>query len=394
MGVMTHIFEPSRAFALNRLCRFTPKMGGIYAYRRNTDPGPDREPDVSMLSPYLRRRLLTEAEVVAAAMGAHGDLAEKFVQEVVWRSYHKGYLEQFPSIWAAYHSGVRHGENRLATEAGLLRVYHDACEGRTGIACFDAWAQELVQTGWLHNHARMWFASIWMFTLRLPWELGAALFLRHLLDADPASNTISWRWVAGLHTKGKHYVARADNIARYTEGRFHPLGQLDETPEPLVEMVTHPRQPLAEAGHLPEGRFALLLHDDDLGFDSLGLDPAQVESVGLVSTANGAEKARNFAQGMLADTRERLGSGQILQPAEVADWVAARSVPVVTPWAPVGGNADLLADLDLIRIRREWDSAIWPLATRGFFHLRQALPDLLHRARSDRSESIDRTVVL
>jgi deoxyribodipyrimidine photo-lyase len=65
--------------------------------------------------------------------------------------------------------------------------------------------QELVETGYLHNHARMWFASIWIFTLRLPWELGADFFLRHLLDGDAASNTLSWRWVAGLHTKGKHY---------------------------------------------------------------------------------------------------------------------------------------------------------------------------------------------
>ena len=376
---MDRIFEPSRAFALHRLRRFTPRMGGIYAYGRNTDPGPAREPDVSMLSPYIRRRVLTEAEVVTAAFDAHGELSMKFVQEVVWRSYHKGYLEQFPSIWAAYQTGLRHGENRLATESGLRRVYHDACQGRTGIACFDAWAEELVQTGWLHNHARMWFASIWMFTLRLPWELGAAFFLRHLLDADPASNTISWRWVAGLHTRGKHYVARAENIARYTEGRFNPQGDLDETPEPLVEPYAHPRQQLAPSGVAPQGRFALLLHDDDLGFDSLGLDLTQLADVALVSTAQGADPQRGFVAGLLADTRERLGTGQIISPAQVGEFVAAQTVPVVTPWAPLGPNADLLAGLDVIRLRREWDSAMWPHATRGFFQLRERLTDLLPR---------------
>ena len=61
----------------------------------------------------------------------------------------------------------------------------------TGIEGFDDWARELVDTGYMHNHARMWFASIWIFTLRLPWALGADFFLRHLLDADAASNTLS-----------------------------------------------------------------------------------------------------------------------------------------------------------------------------------------------------------
>ena len=85
---------------------------------------------------------------------------------------------------------------------------------------------ELRTEGWLHNHTRMWFASIWIFTLRLPWPLGAALFEHHLKDADAASNTLSWRWVAGIQTPGKHYLARAENIARYTNGRFDPRGDL------------------------------------------------------------------------------------------------------------------------------------------------------------------------
>ena len=120
-------------------------------------------------------------------------------------------------------------------------------QGRTGIDCFDAWSTELRETGWLHNHVRMWFASIWMFTLRLPWELGADFFARELIDFDPASNTLSWRWVAGLHTRGKNYVARADNIARYTQGRYNPAGQLDEDPAPLSEAEPHTRKALPKA---------------------------------------------------------------------------------------------------------------------------------------------------
>ncbi len=364
---MTHEFPPNRETALARLAGFTPKMGRVYANGRNTDHGPDAVQDVSMLSPYLRRRLLTEAEVVRAAQLAHGDLAEKFVLEVAWRSYFKGYLEQHPSIWLGYQDALRNGQNQIATQSGLRRVYHAACEGEAGIDCFDAWARELVQTGWLHNHARMWFASIWIFTLRLPWALGAAFFLRHLHDGDPASNTLSWRWVAGLHTKGKHYVARAENIARYTNGRFDPRGLLDETPEPLEEPVTYPRVALPQAVPMPQGDFAVLLHDDDLDF--AGFAPAR--EVALI----GSEAV--FAAGAVADTQARLGRGVILAQDAVADWVARQSLPVVSPYAPIGSNADLLRGLPVIQIRREWDSKLWPHATRGFFQLKQRLPELL-----------------
>jgi deoxyribodipyrimidine photo-lyase len=67
----------------------------------------------------------------------------------------------------------------------------------------------------------MWFASIWIFTLGLPWRIGADFFYRHLLDGDAASNTLSWRWVAGLHTRGKAYAAESWNIEKFTGGRFN-----------------------------------------------------------------------------------------------------------------------------------------------------------------------------
>jgi deoxyribodipyrimidine photo-lyase len=126
-------------------------------------------------------------------------------------------------------------------------AYAQAVEGRTGIAAFDTFACDLVRHGYLHNHARMWFASIWIFTLKLDWELGADFFLRHLRDGDAASNTLSWRWVAGLHTKGKTYLARADNIARFTAHR--PDGPLTaeglaEEAEPLTEDREHGRRTL------------------------------------------------------------------------------------------------------------------------------------------------------
>ena len=367
--------QPSRAAALERLAEFTPLMGRAYAEGRNFDPGPGKPAYVSALSPYIRRRLITEQEVVAAAIAAHGaEMAEKFIQEVFWRSYWKGWLAQRPAVWAECRARVA---TALQTPP---EGYAAAIAGRTGIACFDAWVAELIETGTLHNHARMWFASIWIFTLRLPWFLGADFFLRHLLDGDAASNTLSWRWVAGLHTKGKHYVARADNIARYTNGRFAPHGALNETPEPIQEAAPPAPRPLPTLPALPHGPVTLLLHEDDLHPESLDLRGQDVRRVvGLYAPTAHSSLVQRFTEGALEDGLAR-AARHFGVPAER---VTLQDLPsllareaVVMAEAPVGWLADALRPYAMPAHRRAWDAACWPLATRGFFALRQHIPRL------------------
>ena len=366
----------TRAAGLARLAAFGPAAGGRYAASRNTDRGVGREPSTSALSPYLRRRLLTEAEVAAAAVEAHGARgAERFVEEVVWRSYFKGHLETRPSIWADYKGQVAAGREAMERNAGLRRAYAEAVEGRTGVQGFDDWARELVEHGWLHNHVRMWFASIWIFTLRLPWALGADLFMRHLLDGDPASNTLSWRWVAGLHTRGKAYAARAENIARYTEGRYRPTG-LNEDVQALTEDEPHPLVPLAAADAPPAGEVALLLHLDDLHPESLALGPARVAKVaGLPAHAEGAsDRVRAADREAMADALARARAHFRCEAGEAEPgW--EEGLPIVAAWAPVGPSADV-APAGL-RVRRAWDERAWPRSTRGYFQLRAAIPQLL-----------------
>ena len=374
---MDRSFPMTRAAGLARLSDFLGGVGAAYAADRNTDRGPGVEATTSALSPYLRRRLVTEAEVVAAADRAFGDGgAEKFVSEVFWRTYFKGHLETHPSAWTDYLKLAAEGHDRLAAERGLRRTYETAVEGRTGIDGFDDWARELVETGWLHNHARMWFASIWIFTLRLPWALGAAFFMRHLLDGDPASNTLSWRWVAGLHTRGKHYVARAENIRRYTDGRFDPVG-LDEYPDALDEPMPPREVPLPSADAAPAGEVALLLHLDDLHPESLPLGTAKVVRIrGLIAHAEGASdrvKAADMAAMTDALSRAEAHFGCPVERAE-DDWSGA--LPVVTPWAPVGPSATALPE-GCQRIRRAWDEAAWQRSKRGYSRLRSAIPALL-----------------
>lgn len=370
----------SRAAGLDRLAAFAPVAGRDYAAGRNTDAGPDADPSTSALSPWLRRRLVLEEEAAGAALAAHGPAgADRFVQEVFWRSYFKGHLETRPALWSGYLRLVDEGRERLAASSGLRRAFDDAAAGRTGIDCFDHWTRELADTGWLHNHARMWFASIWIFTLRLPWALGADLFLRNLLDGDPASNTLSWRWVAGLHTRGKPYAARAENIRRFTNGRFDPSG-LNENPAPLEEAEVHGAVPLPPADPAPEGEAALLLHLDDLHPESLPLDGARVVRVGglLAHAPGAAEQVRQADREAMADALARASAhfGCEAVPAE-AGW--AGGLPVVAAWAPVGPSAAVLPP-GCRRVRRCWDDVVWPHTTRGYFQVKAAIPRLLEAA--------------
>ncbi|MEM7489787.1 MAG: FAD-binding domain-containing protein [Pseudomonadota bacterium] len=389
-------FPPTRAAALDRLADFVPRAGRDYAANRNHDlPG---HPHVSSLSPYLRHRAVTEAEVARAVTERFApSTAQKFLQEVLWRTYFKGWLERRPGIWTVYQHDLARARDRLATESGLRAQWEAACEGRTGIAPFDHWAAEIVRTGYLHNHARMWFASVWMHTLRLPWELGADFFLRHLLDGDPASNTLSWRWVGGLHTKGKTYAARASNIGKYTGGRFDSWTLSHNLAKPAeiapLDGPPHPDPgPVPEDVDLPSGRIGLLLHEDDLHPDYLlgrGLEAADVAVLIAPSGRSPltvSEKVRRFTHALAEDALTRwAGSGPVTEDTgEVARWAEGFD-HVVTPYAPIGPLRQALDGSGIATIRplRAWDAAAWPHATAGFFKVKAKMPAVLETVAQD-----------
>ncbi|WP_439595690.1 FAD-binding domain-containing protein [Falsiroseomonas sp.] len=381
-------FPADRAAALRQLAAFGPRMGPDYGAGRNIDPGPGQPGAVSRLSPALRHRLVTEAEVVGTALHRHGaQVAGKFIEEVFWRSYWKGFLALRPALWADYRAELSRELARLEAEPALRAGYDRAVQGATGIAGFDDWARELRDSHWLHNHARMCFASIWIFSLRLPWTLGADFFLRHLLDGDAASNTLSWRWVAGLHTADKPYVARAETIRRCSAERFAPAGQIDENPAPLPFRPPPAPCPLPVQGPLPEGPVALLLHEDDLHPESLlpaGLKVRAIAGFAVPearSPLGCAPGVARHAWQALADGLARAGRhfgapAIALAPEAVAGWAADHGLPVVTPEAPVGWTATALEGLGipLHPIRRDWDAACWPEATKGYFAFRQRIP--------------------
>ncbi|MEM9576611.1 MAG: FAD-binding domain-containing protein [Pseudomonadota bacterium] len=396
---MENELDPTRTAALERLSAFLPDAGKTYAARRNYDLGPGRHTHVSQLSPYLRCRLLTEEEVVTAVVARHGQgAAEKFIQEVFWRTYWKGWLALRPAVWDQYQRALTRAWNDVQTQSGLRAQWEAACHGQTGIDCFDAWAAELVATGYLHNHARMWFASIWIFTLKLPWELGADFFLRHLLDGDPASNTLSWRWVAGIQTQGKTYLARTSNISKFTEGRFHPKWQLAAEAPPMTGPAVPAPEPLPETARPdPSLRTGFLLHEEDLS-PSFALDHVtptatavlrpQTE-IGPLALSDTVIRFRTAAQDdVLSRLSDRLGAvSDVTDAASVRAWArAARLEQIVTAYAPTGPVSTTLqqiaADQDaprLCRIMRPYDALTWPHATKGFFPFKKNIPSFIVR---------------
>ncbi|WP_099823323.1 FAD-binding domain-containing protein [Oceaniglobus indicus] len=391
-------FTPTRAAGLDRMARFLPRAAAHYGARRNYDADP---PATSALSPWLRHRLVTEPELLAQVFDTHGrDAADRFVTEVIWRTYWKGWLEMRPSVWADYRRNLNAALHRVQTQDGLRARFHAACRGQTGIACFDHWAHQLATTGWLHNHARMWFASIWIFTLRLPWELGADLFLRQLLDGDPASNTLGWRWVAGIQSRGKHYVATADNIRRFTEGRFDPRGDLVEDPAPLDAPEPPAPGPLPVSAPIETGtRIGLLITTDDLGpMPSMPGDPVAVfmlDCTAARSPLQVSAPVAAFGAGAAQDAAMRAPQGVPLShgqdPGDITRWIDANRLDlVVHHHAPVGPAADTLAAVRPVRRVgfapqvRAYDAALWPHARRGFFRFRKDIPDLAPLVRPAR----------
>lgn len=387
------MFAKTRAEALQQLDDFLPRAGRAYASRRNHDGGPQTERTTSLLSPAIRRKLITEAEVCARVMATQGAAAgEKFIQEVCWRTYWVGWLQQRPGVWTRYREELAALKARVDLDRAPQRRYAAAIAGETGIDAFDGWAQELVETGWMHNHARMNFASIWIFTLKLPWQLGADFFYRHLLDACPASNTLSWRWVAGLQTAGKTYLANREAI-RQMHPRFALEAPLARTAMPLASDDVGPPRGIRPAAHFDQDkRTGLFITTADLSLETEILP--KLVAVAATSRIGGrpSELKRAHAETALADGLAR-ASAKAEAPAERLDedapieamqaWVKRHGLEqVITGEAPVGPESDRLATLEaagvpIVRVRRLWDDVAWPQASKGFFAFKASIPKLL-----------------
>ena len=396
-------FIPTREAGLKRLKEFAPLAGETYSNERNFDFSSTKKNSVSALSPWIKHRLITEEEVLIEILKYHSPhSAMKFIQEVFWRGYFKGWLEQHPTVWSHHNEKLIKEYTKLENNKFVRENYMSAINGETGIECFDFWCEQLKSTGYLHNHVRMWFASIWVFTLKLPMELGADFFMLHLIDADAASNTLSWRWVSGLHTKGKAYAARATNIEKFTNGQFNPSGQLVEDINPLTENIDHPLVSLPQLDKSIQKDAVLLVTEEDCSPEtSLETKDLEVEILPLYLEKKYPRwiepnnSVRFFSNTAVQNTCQRLGQLGVEKIdktkwtdtiLEASDRLGTKNI--IIPKVPVGAVKSKLRkvkknlaehDIYIYEHYKNYDIYTWQHASKGFFKLKKQIPNILHQ---------------
>ncbi len=374
------IFEASRAKALNQLNNFVENNLGEYSKLRNFDFGPEKRSNISCLSPYITHGIINEQEVIQKALSKFSfSKNEKFIQEVLWRTYWKGWLELRPNVWADYLIEL----NQIKNEFRDNQDYIAAIEGKTNIGCFNEWVKELKEKNYLHNHTRMWFASIWIFTLELPWQLGAEFFMQHLYDGDAASNTLGWRWVAGVQTHGKHYLASEWNIKKFTNNRFQNI-KLNENAPPKVAEKSY--QIIKQDFNNPQKieNKNLLIFENNLSFEITDFNENNFKKIYLVSNKNEnraiklSEKLMKFKSHLIEDQEQRLKNQSIdCQIIDISELTNIENYYGLYP--TVGENLDFLNsnNLKIDFLYRNLDQLAWQYCNKGFFNFKNYIPKIV-----------------
>ena len=373
-------FEASKAAALNRLNNFVEQNLSEYSKLRNFDFGPENRTNISGLSPYITHGVINEKEVIEKSLSKFSfSKNEKFIQEVLWRTYWKGWLELRPNVWTDYVAEL----NKIREEYKDNQNYKNAIDGKTNIECFNYWVTELKENNYLHNHTRMWFASIWIFTLELPWQLGAEFFMQHLYDGDSASNTLGWRWVAGIQTQGKHYLASEWNIKKFTNNRFNNI-KLNEIAPPKVSEKTYSivKQDFSNKNIDDENLF---IFENNLSFETTDFQNHKFKKIYIISNKNEnrsiklSEKVIKFKSLLISDQKQRLENNSI--NCEVVDISEVKNIneKVIALYPTVGENLDYLNsnNLKIDFLYRKLDQYSWQYCNKGFFNFKNYIPKII-----------------
>ena len=373
-------FEPSRAKALDKLNNFVENNLSEYSKLRNFDFGPENRSNVSCLSPYITHGIISEKEVINKSLSKFSfSKNEKFIQEVLWRTYWKGWLELRPNVWTDYLIEL----NKIREDFKNNQNYINAIEGKTNIECFNVWVNELKEKNYLHNHTRMWFASIWIFTLELPWQLGAEFFMQHLYDGDAASNTLGWRWVAGIQTQGKHYLASEWNIKKFTNNRFNNI-KLNENATPKVSEKTYSivKQDFSSKNIYDKNLF---IFENNLSFETTDFQNEKFEKIYIISNKNEnrsiklSEKVIRFKSLLINDQKQRLENNSIA--CEIIDISEIKNIneKVIALYPTVGENLDYLNlnNFKLNFLYRKIDQYSWQYCNKGFFNFKNHIPKII-----------------
>ena len=371
-------FISSRKEALDILDNYIEKDISIYSSQRNFDFGPQDRKNISCISPYITHRLISEYEVAKKVLSKHPyQKVEKFIQEIFWRVYWKGWLELRPRVWTDFVEDLKNIEK--------TNEYEKAINGETNIDCFNDWIKELKENNYLHNHARMWFASIWIFTLKLPWQKGAEFFLRELYDGDAASNTLSWRWVAGIQTKGKNYIAQNWNVNKFTNNKYKDL-KLNENPQPIIDQREYKILPIS-IGNNKTTSDRLVFFENELNFKFFNIDSYKKVYCILLSNEERQVKLGN----KVLDYKKNLIKNQIQNSGFKIEFIEGnkfaelsvneKDFDVIYP--SVGENMSFLNrirkknNLVINYLIRDEDKFCWQFSNKGYFNFKSNIPRIL-----------------
>ena len=374
-------FVTSRASAIDNLNRFVENNLFEYSKLRNFDFGPNNRSNISRLSPYITHGIISELELIKKSLGKFSFTKnEKFIQEILWRTYWKGWLELRPNVWTDYLDELKKIRNEFKDNAN----YKNAIEGNTSIECFNEWVNELKNNNYLHNHARMWFASIWTFTLELPWQLGAEFFIKHLYDGDAAANTLGWRWVAGIQTQGKNYLASEWNIKKFTNNRFSNIKLNENAPTKTSSKIyTASKLEFNNPQNFEEKN--LLIFENNLSFEISDFKDQKFKKIFLISNKNEnrtielSEKLMKFKSQLIEDQKKRLEEKLI--NTEIIDLSEIQNINETSYglYPTVGENLDYIKtnNLKIEFLYRKLDQFSWQYCNKGFFNFKNYIPKII-----------------
>ena len=371
-------FVTSRSEALDKLNKFIESDISNYDTKRNFDFGVTNRSNVSCLSPYITHRLITEYETAKIVLKKYPfQKVDKFIQEIFWRVYWKGWLELRPKVWVDFIEDL----NTIKEDKNYLK----AANGETDIECFNDWVNELKNFNYLHNHTRMLFASIWIFTLGLPWQKGAEFFMKYLYDGDPASNTLSWRWVAGIQTKGKNYLAQSWNISKFTNNRYKNV-KLNETALPIIDKREYKISPF-QISKNEDVNDNLIIFENEMHEDFIEKKRYKKIYFVLLGNENRSVKLSTKVMDYKKDViKSRLN--EIKYEAELLDGKSltnlaktSKSFDVIYP--SIGENFSFFKmlvkknNLNINFITREEDEFCWKFSNKGYFNFKSNIPIIL-----------------
>ncbi len=350
-----------------------------YSFKRNYDYGPYEESAVSKLSPFITHRILFEFKLIKELQNNYEiNKVNKFIEEIYWRIYWKGWLEHNPSLWEHFLS--------IETKNYDKELYSLALEGKTNLSFFNSWIFELREFNYLHNHTRMWFASTWIFNLGLPWELGAKLFFEHLYDGDAASNLLSWRWVAGLQTKGKQYFFTPENLIKFSNERFYVKSIHNKKINILDKYEAPPSEEIFSAD-MSQKSDELIIFENDLNIETLRNVFKNYRNVFLVLLENQvrdiklSENVMNFKREIVLEFAKKVSNIKLINSKEFLIYSKNKNqFDLLYPC--VGENLNFIKkyklknNITIHNLVRSPDLYAWKFAKKGFFKFKENIPSI------------------